>query len=253
MQAWPDGAAASDLLIGPWLGLDADSSGLPRDLRLYEVFFRWASAPGGFEVYGEWARQDTWQQWFRLLNRAEAPQAYTLGAQKVVRTGSGAVRLTAEVSHLSDPLAQPSVGRGIHTIYVSPHVPQGHTHRGQLLGAPIGPGSESQFIGADVFWNLGRSSLSIERVRYDDDAFYAVWAQNQAPHGHDTELSFRAGHLLGRSAFSLSAEVGYSFRYSRSLLGLHHVNSPGFPYRRDTNYQLRLAGRWLPHLPSFAR
>ncbi|MGH7465804.1 MAG: hypothetical protein ACREK1_11560, partial [Longimicrobiales bacterium] len=251
MQSWRDGTSAGDLVLGPWRGLGPDSSGLPRELRLFALFMRWASAPGGFEVYGEWARQDTWQQWFRLLNRVDAPQAYSLGLQKIVRRGSKAVRFSAEVSHLSDALAHPSVGRGIHTFYVSPHVPQGHTHRGQLLGAPIGPGSEAQFIGADVFWSQGRSSFSIERVRYDDDAFYAVWAQNQMPHGHDTELSFRAGHLLARPAFSVEGELGYSFRYSRSLLGLHHVNSADFPYRRDTNYQLRVSARWLPPLSSW--
>lgn len=251
MQSWTERTSVSDLLVGPYGGLGPDSSGLPRELRLLAVFMRWAAAPGGFEVYGEWARQDAWQQWFRLLNRIDAPQAYSIGLQKVVRRGSNAVRLSAEVSHLSDALAHTSVGRGIHTYYVSPHVPQGHTHRGQLLGAPIGPGSEAQFIGADLFWSRGRTSFSIERVRYDDDAYYAVWGQNHGPHGHDTELSFRAGHLLGLPRFSVEAELGYSFRYSRSLLGLHHVNSPDFPYRRDTNYQLRLSARWQPPLSSW--
>src|SRR5690606_33713530 len=170
--------------------------GLPQDLRMLGLFMRWASAPDGFEVYGEWARQDAWEQWFRLATPLDAPQAFSLGLQKVFRRRSNAVRLSAEISHLSDPLADRNAGRGIHTYYVSPHVTQGHTHRGQLLGAPIGPGSEAQFIGADVFWSRGRSSFSIERVRYDEDAFYAVWGQNQAPHGLDTELSFRGGHLL---------------------------------------------------------
>ena len=246
MQGWHDGTSISDLLAGPWAGLGPDSSGLPQDLRMLGVFMRWASAPDGFEVYGEWARQDAWEQWFRLTTPLDAPQAFSLGLQKIVRRGTNAVRLSAEISHLSDPLADRNVGRGIHTYYVSPHVTQGHTHRGQLLGAPIGPGSEAQFIGADVFWGRGRSTFSIERVRYDEDAFYAVWGQNQAPHGLDTELSFRGGHLLALPSFSVEAQVGYSFRYSRSLLGLHHVNAPDFPYRRDDNYQLRISGRWQP-------
>ena len=251
MQNWQDGTSFSDLLIGPYSGLGPDSSGLPQELRMLGLFMRWASAPDGFEVYGEWARQDAWQQWFRLTTRLDAPQAFSVGLQKIVRRGTNAVRLSAEISHLSDPLADRNLGRGIHTYYVSPHVRQGHTHRGQLLGAPIGPGSEAQFLGADVFWSQGRSSFSIERVRYDEDAFYAVWGQNQAPHGLDTELSFRGGHLLALPSFSVEAELGYSFRYSRSLLGLHHVNAPGFPYRRDANYQLRLSGRWHPPLMSW--
>ncbi|HEX6308921.1 MAG TPA: hypothetical protein VFZ69_12075 [Longimicrobiales bacterium] len=251
IQTWWPGTSAGDLLIAPFTGLDPDSSGLPRNLRLFGLFMRWTAAPGGFEVYGEWARQDSWQEWVRLLNRTDAPQAYTLGLQRIVRRGDNAVRFTAELSHLSDALAHRDLGRGRLTWYISPHVPQGHTHRGQLLGAPIGPGSEAQFIGADVFWSLGRSSLSVERARYDDDAYYAVWGQNHGPHGHDTEMSFRLGHAFAGPTFSVEAELGYSFRYSRWFLGIHHVNSPDFPYLRETNYGLRLAARWQPSVPAW--
>ncbi|HSJ32640.1 MAG TPA: capsule assembly Wzi family protein [Longimicrobiales bacterium] len=252
-QVWDDATATDDVLLGAFTGVDADSSGQSRDMQLLSLFMRWAAAPGGFEVYGEWARQDRWKEWIRLLNPVDALQAYTLGLQKVVRRGQTAVRLSAEISHLSDALAHADVGRWQQTLYASTAVVQGHTHRGQLLGAPIGPGSESQFIGADVFWGQGRSSLSVERVRYDDDAYYAVWGAIHGPHGHDAEISVRAGHLLTRSAFSLEAEAGYSFRYSRDFIGLHHVNSPDFPYERETNYSLRLTGRWMPPELSWER
>ena len=246
MQTWGPGTSAGDVVLGPYTGIAADSAGLPRDMRLFTLFMRWASAPAGMEVYGEWARQDSWKQWVRLLNPVDAAQAYTLGLQKVIRRGGTAIRVSAEFSHLSDALAHPDLGRGLNTYYVSPHVTQGHTHRGQLLGAPIGPGSESQFIGTEVFWRYGGTGLSIERVRYDDDAYYATWAQIHGPHGHDTEMSFRASHLLALQNFSINAEVGYSFRYSRSLLGLYHSSFPDYPYRRDENIVLRLTGRVNP-------
>lgn len=246
MQTWSPGISAGDLLLGPYTGVDADSVGLARDTRLVSLFMRWAMAPGGLEVYGEWARQDSWDQWFRLLYPLAASQAYTLGLQKVARRGDTAIRFSAEISHLADANAHPDLGRGVHTYYVSPAVPQGYTHRGQLLGAPIGPGSESQFIGTDVFWRHGRTAFSVERVRYDDDAYYAVWAQIHGPHGHDTELSWRLSHLIATPLFSVDAEVGYSVRHSRSLLGLHHSNMPGFPYRKENNVGLRIAGRVNP-------
>jgi hypothetical protein len=245
-QMWNGDTPAGDILIGPFAGLDADSAGQPRDMRLFSLFLRWAASPGGLEVYGEWARQDTWKPWVRLFNAVDAPQAYSLGLQKVVRRGDNALRLSAEFSHLSDALAHADVGRWLTTFYASPYVVQGHTHRGQLLGAPIGPGSESQFLGGDLFWSQGKSSLSVERVRYDDDAYYSVWGNHHGPHGHDTELSFRGGHLLARRNFSVEGELGYSIRYSRDLIGLGHVNFPDYPYLRETNVSLRLTGRWLP-------
>jgi hypothetical protein len=252
-QSWHDGTTTGDLLLGPFRGLDPDSAGLPRDLQLFSLFMRWAAAPGGFEVYGEWARQDTWKQWVRLFNPVDAPQAYTLGLQKVVRRGSNAVRLSAEFSHLSDALAHADVGRWRSTFYASPYVVHGHTHRGQLLGAPIGPGSEAQFIGADLFWSQGRSSISIERVRYDDDAYYAVWGVHHGPHGHDTELVLRGGHLLTRPAYSIEAEFGYGLRYSRDFIGLGHVNFANYPYEQERNASMRVTGRWIPPTLSWER
>jgi hypothetical protein len=168
----------------------------------------------------------------------------------VVRRGTNAVRFAAEFSHLADALPHRDVGRGLTSFYISPYVVQGHTHRGQLLGAPIGPGSEAQFIGTDVFWSAGRTGLSIERVRYDDDAYYAVWGQFAGPHGHDTELSFRANHVLALPVFALEAELGYSVRHSRDFLGLGRANLPD---RRDSNVTLLLSGRWNPPRWSWER
>lgn len=252
-RIWTDGIGTADLLLEPFTGVSPDSTGLMRDLQLFGLFMRWTAAPGGFEVYGEWARQDTWKQWVRLLNPLEAPQAYTLGLQRVVRHGDNAVRLSAEVSHLSDALPHADVGRWQQTFYSSAYIVHGHTHRGQLLGAPIGPGSESQFIGADVFWSQGRSRLFVERVRYDDDAYYAVWGAIHGPHGHDTELTFGAGHLLTRSALAIEADLSWSLRYSRDFIGIHHGNEPDFPYERHTNVALRLTGRWIPASFSWQR
>jgi hypothetical protein len=59
----------------------------------------------------------------------------------------------------------------------------------------------------------------------------------------DTELSVRAGHLTAFGALSVDAELGWSMRYNRSLLGLDTIG-PGEPYRRDDNLSLRLGFRW---------
>jgi hypothetical protein len=241
MQQWNDDAGT--LLWRSVAGVPSDSAGLPRDTRLFALSMRWAVS--NFEIYGEWMRQDAWQHWLRLLNPVDAAQGYTIGAQHIWHSAATSVRLSVELSHLSDALAHRDVGRGIQTFYVSTAVPQGYTHQGQLLGAPIGPGSEAQFVGLDVFWRRGRTSLSVERVRTDDDAYYAVWGPIHGPHGHDTELSLRAQHFTVLGPVTLDAALGYSFRYNRSLLGLDYVNYPDYPYRRDDRVELRVGVQWL--------
>jgi hypothetical protein len=239
-------ASMADILIGPFFGIDPDSAGLPRDMRLYSLFMRWVVPGSGFEVYGEWARQNSWREWFSLQDELEGHQAYTIGVQKAGMIGTRAWRLSAEISHLADTRTHLDAGRGTSSFYVDAYVTQGHTHRGQLLGAPIGPGSEAQFIGFDLFWSRGRSTVSIERVRYDDDTYYAVYSQVHGPHGHDTELTVRGGHVLTARRLAFEAELGYSMRYSRHMLGLLNYNFADYPYKREDNLGLRATARWVP-------
>jgi hypothetical protein len=124
-------------------------------------------------------------------------------------------------------------------------VTQGHTHRGQLLGAPIGTGAESLFLGGDYFWHAGRTSLSLERARYEDDLYSIRYAPEFRAHARDVELSVRAGHLAAFGALSVDAELGWSMRYNRSFLGLDTIQ-PGDEYRRDDNWSLRTRVRWTP-------
>ncbi|HSJ32639.1 MAG TPA: capsule assembly Wzi family protein [Longimicrobiales bacterium] len=242
---WPE-LSLADVVIGPYRDVSSNPQDRRGDNQLITAFFRFATAPDGLEAYGEWAREDHWDGWSGLLRNLDASQAWTLGLQKVVRLDANALRLNAEVSHLSDALpirfAQRDGGVGF---YTNTAVRQGHTHRGQLLGAPIGTGAESLFVGADYFWDAGRSSLSVERARYNDDVYNVQFAPYFGSHARDTELTFRAGHLATLGPLSVDAMAGWSLRYNRDLLGLSEIRQAGGGvYRRDRNWSLRLGVRW---------
>ncbi|HEX6308920.1 MAG TPA: hypothetical protein VFZ69_12070 [Longimicrobiales bacterium] len=242
---WPE-LSLGDVLERPYRGISENPQGRGGDNQLITFFFRWAVAPAGLEVYGEWARDDHWEEWIGLLRNLDASQAWTLGLQKLVRVGDNALRIHSEVTHLSDALPTRFAARaGAVAFYTNSHVTQGHTHRGQLLGAPIGTGGEALFLGADYFWSGGRSRLSIERARYEDDAYNATFAPRYGAQARDTELSLRAGHLLLRGPLSLDAELGWSRRYNRGFVGLDTL-SAGAPYPHEHNWSLRLGARWTP-------
>jgi hypothetical protein len=197
-------------------------------------------------VYGEWAREDHWWDWVSLLKSLDASHAYTLGLQKVVRRGDNALRIAAEISHLADALPI-RINRGVLPFYTNTSVIQGHTHRGQLLGAPIGTGAETQQLGADYFWRGGRTGFSVERTRYDDDAYNAFFAPIYGAHARDSEMSLRLGHMTTFDALSVDAELGWSLRYNRSFLGLDNLEDTR-RYRRTDNWSVRLGARWIPRL-----
>ncbi|HEX2167448.1 MAG TPA: capsule assembly Wzi family protein, partial [Longimicrobiales bacterium] len=216
------------------------------DNQLLGVFFRWKSAPAGFEVYGEWARDDHWGTWTQFLRNLDSSQAWGLGLQKLIRRGDNALRLSAEFTHLADALPVRIAGRGGPiAFYTNTSVRQGHTHRGQMLGAPIGTGGEALFVGGDYFWRAGRTSFSVERARYNEDAYTVSFAPTFRAGARDTEISVRGGHLATVGALSVDAEVGWSLRYNMNFLGLSSIE-PGEPYRRDHNLSLRLGLRWTP-------
>jgi hypothetical protein len=238
---WPS-LPLSEVLLRPYRGVrDNPSSELSGDNQLITLFFRWAAAADGLEVYGEWTREDHWGRAEELLRNLDASQAWTLGFQKLIPRGDNALRVAAEISHLSDALPVRYAGRGALPFYANVSVPQGHTHRGQYLGAGIGTGAESQWAGLDYFWKRGRTSLGIERARYEDDAYNVLFAPEHGSHRRDTELSLRAGHMTELGAVLIDVELGWSVRFNRHFLDIDDATS-----RRDHNTGLRLGARWLP-------
>jgi hypothetical protein len=242
---WPE-LSLTDVALQPYRGVGENPRGRTGDNQLLGMFFRWKSAAAGFEVYGEWAREDHWGTWTELLRNLDSSQAWALGLQKLVRHGDNALRISAEVTHLADALPSRMAHRaGPIAFYTNTSVRQGHTHRGQMLGAPIGTGAEALFLGGDYFWRAGRTSLSLERARYSEDAYSVRFAPTFRAGARDAELSVRAGHLAALGAVSVDAELGWSMRYNRSFLGLATIE-PGEPYRRDDNLSIRLGVRWTP-------
>jgi hypothetical protein len=245
-QTWWPETTMEDVLLGPYRRIGENVFGRAGDNQLISLFFRWVTAPQGLEVYGEWAREDHWGTSVELLRNLDASQAFTLGLQKLVRRGDNALRIAAEISHLADALPILFAGRGAIPFYTNTTVTQGHTHQGQLLGAPIGTGGESQYIGVDYFWRGGRTGFSVERTRYEDDAYNTTYAPIFGAHARDSELSLRAGHLRPFGALSVDAEVGWSLRYNRAFLGLDTLGADR-RYRRDDNWSVRIGVRWTPY------
>lgn len=200
--------------------------------QLGSLFARWVFPESGFEAYLEWARNDFSGNPRDLLLEPDHSQAYTFGFQKVTVSGSGRVRLRGEWTHLG---RSPSFQvRATPTYYVHGIAKGGYTHRGQLVGAWIGPGSNSQHIGVDRYGDAGRIGVFLERVRYNDDAYFQQFGDSLRRNGHDVEVT------LGLSAlrFVGDLDVGAALAVSRRL-------NFNFQLRNDvTNVNARISVKW---------
>lgn len=147
---------------------------------LGSLFARYVMPGDRAEIYAEFGRADKVATVFNLYGDT-VPLAYTVGLRKMLPIGtkSGYIDLSAEVTHLQLPDARmiltPNNPYGIpqtRSWYTHPRVRQGYSHQGQLLGAGIGPGSNSQTL--NITWIKGFSRLGItaERVIHNKDFYY---------------------------------------------------------------------------------
>ena len=135
--------------------------------QLLSVFGRFVFPGAGAEAYVEWARFAEPTSVRDLIEYPGHSQGYTVGLQwsrAVPRMGT--FRLATEATQL-EPDASIRA-RPVATSYTSRAMPQGYTHRGQVLGAAIGPGSSSQALSADLFGARFRVGGFGGRIRWDN-------------------------------------------------------------------------------------
>ena len=131
------------------------------------IFFRWVFPEASAEVYGSYFREDSFYDSRDLFLQIDHDRAYTIGFQKLIYFDRiDFVKVNLELSNLvPNRVAE-----------VRPQVPyyrhfrirQGHTNGGQILGAQIGPGSGSQYLGVDGYFHSGRVGFFLQRVEVND-------------------------------------------------------------------------------------
>jgi hypothetical protein len=192
----------------------------PDDNQIATLYARWVLPESGFEVYGEWGREDHEIDMENVVREPDHAQAYLLGLQKVWSAGRRTVRLQAELTHLQE-LRPVDNARGV-PVWYTHGANLSWTHRGQLLGAWIGPGGDAQTLAVDVFGPGGRVGGFVERVRRNDAYYWAVIepvVRETAPGDprHDTELAAGARGVVLRRGWELSWEAAAAYRWHREF------------------------------------
>jgi hypothetical protein len=202
--------------LDAWYG---DAGDDPEDNQLASVWWRWVFPSAGLELYGEWGREDHDWSVYRFIEDFDHTKAYLLGLQKVFPLRAERfLRLNVEVADLQDPRPLDSQ-RGMPTWYTH-GADLGYTHRGQVLGAAIGPGADSQRIAIDVFGPEGRIGGFFERVRRNESYFFrAIDPIPGEENGHDAELTAGVRQVLFAGPVDVAWEVSASYRWNRDFFG----------------------------------
>jgi hypothetical protein len=150
----------------------SDSTMRPGRDQLFSLFWRWVEPKDRFEFYGEWARTEIPVSLRDWLVHPNHTQGYTLGLQwlgdTIAWTRQAQLRVQGEATFLeqSSTFRQRPIG----SWYTSRAVEQGYTHKGQVIGAAIGPGSSSQFVAMDLIAPKWQAGAYLNRIRWLEDA-----------------------------------------------------------------------------------
>ncbi len=135
------------------------------DNQLASAFFRWVFPHSGFEVFGERGYEDQFYDFRDLIQRPDHEREYMLGFQKTLNARPGSLDiLKGELINYQYPAG---------SIYLHRPLFQGHTNRGQLLGAGAGvQTAAASTLSWTRYSSDDRTTVTLRRIVRADEGQY---------------------------------------------------------------------------------
>lgn len=146
--------------------------------QLASLFLRWVMPKENAELYFEYGRNDFSLNLRDLSLSPEHSRAYIVGFRKLLELRNKAwLQIASEVTQTeSSATARFRQQEGWYRHY---QVRDGYTNQGQVLGAGIGPGSNSQMISFTYHKGVKSVGLMFERLVHDNDFFYQAFVDSR--------------------------------------------------------------------------
>lgn len=223
-----------DALANPDNPIDVSSD---FDNQLASAFFRWVFPHSGFELAGELYKEDHNFDVRDFVLEPDHNAGYAIGARRAFRRADGSViGVRAEVVSLDvSPLGQRR-NQGLN--YVGGYLRQGHTQRGQLIGADVGVGSTGgSTVGVDWYTRGGQWSAWWSRTLRQENV--GVSSRGFAP----------VPDVAGQRSLDVAHALGVDARLFRGAVdvvaGTAAVLNLNREFRRDVfNLSARLGARY---------
>lgn len=200
--------------------------------QIYSFFARWSAPRDGLEAYAEWSRTELPVNLRDLFVAPNHTQGYTLGVQwrKPAPATANTFRLQGELTTLEQSATFRD--RPVGSYYTSRKVIQGYTHRGQVLGASIGPGASSQWLAFDYLAPSWYAGPFAGRIRWNEDMHSVYgWPQYIGYCNHD--VSVFTGVRSGWRSRYLTATADLTFGNRINAWFQEQSGCPNGPSRLD--------------------
>jgi hypothetical protein len=222
-QTWPAGGLrlsnftrVFEGLLKKSLATASDPGGGDADNQLLSIFARWVFAGAGFEVYGEYGREDHSWDLEDLALEPDHSAAYVVGFAKAWRRRDGQVLgLRAEV--LNAQQNRLALDRSQPTWYTHSAELQGHTELGQVLGSDAAFGGAGAWVALDRYDERGRWTVSWTReLRGQLGRFLTTGAVN--PRGLDVWHALSVERLWRTPRMDVTGALTAVYEMNRDYL-----------------------------------
>lgn len=213
------------------------------------IYARWIWPEANAEVYAEYYREASNYNGRDAVTEPNQNRGYTLGFQKIAFPGLVDM---VKVSFEYNNLIPPAISQVRYNTYYYTHlnVRQGHTNRGQVLGASIGPGSDSFFLGIDTYKDNFKVGGFLQRWTNNDHFHYEIGRRyTSRPYNqHQVNLNFGLDLLYKLDDIMFAGKImrtqAFNFRRSRVF---RHINfdDPERVQQDKFNTQIQLSVRYL--------
>ncbi|NCD72284.1 capsule assembly Wzi family protein [Mucilaginibacter agri] len=200
--------------FSPFKKVTADEPINKRDTR-GSMFARWVWPEEHAEVYFEYGINNNTNTFRNSLLEPQDGRAYVFGLRKLLPFNASRhenIMISIEATQLGGTTNNKILG--LSEWYTNQYIRQGYTNDGQLLGAGIGPGANSQTL--DISWVKGLKHIGIQLERYlhNDDFYYYAFVDTQDWRRHWVDMS---GGLTGEWNVR-------NFIFNAKFLAIHSLN-----------------------------
>ncbi len=175
------------------------------------LFARYIMPKDKAELYFEFGRNDKMPTPINIATDNGFPRAYVAGFRKLVPIQNPAdqkyIELAGELTQLQLPTSTATFEG--QSWYTSANVQHGYTNQGKVLGAGIGPGSNSQNIAISYVHGFTKLGVQFERLLHNNDFYYNAFiiTNDATRHWVDVSTTFIANYKYKR--FLLSSKMGF--------------------------------------------
>jgi hypothetical protein len=203
--------------------------------QLASIFFRWAPPASGIEIYGEYGREDFSSDIRDFMLQPDHSATINLGFRKAWLKGTRINAVRAEIFNYSATASGRTRGEGL--IYLHQPLQQGHTYRGQMLGANVGAGSGSaQMFAVERFTTSGKMKGFFSRVTQGEISLRLPPYEDGPPLENPTDVQYSLGAELSRfvgpfdvtGRTVITSEANRHFSQDKSNLNFALIIRQGF-------------------------